>query len=167
MLGSRTQSIVSPFLANIAKKYPQSYNHLRSNSTGSIEQHVGNCRSPARNERLMKFIERGITSHDRDRSERPSQMHSSFSRADSTQDQQTQYKIFSDVACLTDEIMEKKRVCSGACGKNHLRIGMIMRLVLSDVNTPVENAEITKAHNSAGHQRRSHRILADLYQSAM
>jgi hypothetical protein len=43
---------------------------------------------------------------------------------------------------------------------------MIIRLVLSEVNTPVENAEIITAHSNAGHQRWSHRILANLLRGA-
>jgi len=35
----------------------------------------------------------------------------------------------------------------------------MIRLVLSEVNTPVENVDMTIAHKSAGHQRRSHRML--------
>ena len=34
---------------------------------------------------------------------------------------------------------------------------MMMRLVCSDVNAPVENREIAMAHTTAGHQRWSHR----------
>lgn len=57
----------------------------------------------------MIFIERCITSHDRNGSERPREVHASFSRADSTQNQQTQYEIFSDVARLADEIVKKEQ----------------------------------------------------------
>ena len=38
-----------------------------------------------------------------------------------------------------------------AWGSSQCRIGMMIRLVCSEVNTPVENPEITTAHTSAGH----------------
>jgi hypothetical protein len=57
----------------------------------------------------MVFIERCVTSHDCNRSERPREMHTSFPRADSAQDQQAQYEIFSDVTRLADEIVKKEQ----------------------------------------------------------
>jgi len=57
----------------------------------------------------MIFIERRITSHDCDRSERPREMHASFPRADSAQNQQAQYEIFRDVTRLANEIVQKEQ----------------------------------------------------------
>ena len=55
----------------------------------------------------MIFVERRVTSDDCNRSECPPEMHATLSRAYSSQNEQTQYEIFRDMACLADEIMEK------------------------------------------------------------
>ena len=77
-------------------------------SAGRVEQDIRNRRGSAGNERLMKFIKGCIAPDDCDRSKCPPESYTPLSRADSTQDEQTQYEIFGDVAGFADEIVKKE-----------------------------------------------------------
>ena len=54
----------------------------------------------------MKLVERGVGGDHENREQRPGQVHFAPPGANSAQDQQAQYEVFSEVSAFADEVMK-------------------------------------------------------------
>ncbi len=98
-------------MPHVAPKDNQSRHGLCGDPACRIQQHVSDSRRASGHKRLVKLVEGRIASHDHDRSQSPGEPRIAPSRANPPQDQQAENKIFGEVRCLADEVMNLKEDC--------------------------------------------------------